>query len=257
MKAVAVLCVALFVALSAEKGMTTKTDKFDCTQTNAVFPGKWDTDKKGEAKELMNNDCTEAVRIQIQEEMNAAMKYMSMGAYFSRASVNRPGFAKLFFDAASEERGHSIKLISYLLNRGELTLDISKLLDPAKQVETKKFEWTSTGPTDEGAGVKALKDALDLESKVTEKIRYVIKVCEAPDQVATFKPDLRNDFKLPTGINNMPGFNDYELVDYLTGEFLTEQYKGERELAGKISTLGKLIKQHKELGEWMFDKTLL
>ena len=50
------------------------------------------------------------------------------GAHFSKDTVNRPGFAKLFFEAASEEREHAIKIISYLLMRGELTSDITELI---------------------------------------------------------------------------------------------------------------------------------
>jgi len=45
--------------------------------------------------------------------------------------VNRPGFAKIFFDSASEERDHAIKIIGYLLMRGGLTKDLSQLIrDP-------------------------------------------------------------------------------------------------------------------------------
>lgn len=69
------------------------------------------------------------MRSQIQEELKAAMQYMAMGAYFSRDTVNRPGFAKMFFEAATEERGHAIKLIEYLLMRGELTSSVSKLIN--------------------------------------------------------------------------------------------------------------------------------
>jgi ferritin heavy chain len=50
------------------------------------------------------------------------------GAHFSRDTINRPGFAKLFFEAASEERQHAIKIISYLLMRGELTSEIRQLI---------------------------------------------------------------------------------------------------------------------------------
>ena len=34
----------------------------------------------------------------------------------------------MFFDAASEEREHAMKLIEYLLMRGELTTDVTTLL---------------------------------------------------------------------------------------------------------------------------------
>lgn len=46
-------------------------------------------------------------------------------------------------------------------------------------------------------------------------------------------------------------------MDYLTGDFLDEQLKGQRDLAGKISTLGKLVGKHGALGEFLFDKKLL
>lgn len=88
----------------------------------------------------------------------------------------------------------------------------------------KKLEWES--------GVDALEDALKLEAQVTRSIRDVIKTCEGD-------------------------VNDYHLVDYLTGEFLEEQYNGQRELAGKISTLRKMMKTHGTIGEFMYDKKLL
>lgn len=68
------------------------------------------------------------MRSQVQEELKAAIQYLAMAAHFSRDTINRPGFAKLFFESASEEREHAIKLISYLLMRGELTSDVSSLL---------------------------------------------------------------------------------------------------------------------------------
>lgn len=76
----------------------------------------------------MVEPCTESMRKQVQEELKAAMQYMAMGAHFSKDVINRPGFAKLFFEAASEERQHAIKLISYLLMRGGLTSEVSNLI---------------------------------------------------------------------------------------------------------------------------------
>jgi len=152
------------------------------------------------------------------------MQYLAMGAHFSRDTVNRPGFAQMFFDAASEERDHANKLISYLLMRGGLTSKVSSLIKTV--IEPEILEWKS--------GLQALKDALQLESKVTKKIRNVIEVCEDGSE-----------------------YNDYHLVDYLTGEFLEEQYKGQRDLAGKISTLDKMIDKHGGLAEFLFDKKLM
>lgn len=48
-----------------------------------------------------------------------------------------------------------------------------------------------------------------------------------------------------------------QLVDYLTGTYLEEQYHGQRELAGKISTLDKLVNAKADIGEFLYDKKLL
>lgn len=53
---------------------------------------------------------------------------MAMGAHFLRDSINRPGFGKMFMHSATEEREHAMKLISYLLMRGELTKEVSTLI---------------------------------------------------------------------------------------------------------------------------------
>lgn len=103
-------------------------------------------------------------------EINASMTYLAMGAHFAKDTVNRPGFSEFFFKAAAEEREHGMKLIEYLLMRGQLAKgegEISKLItikNPDKKV------WVSA--------VEALKDALATEAKVTESIRRVITACE-------------------------------------------------------------------------------
>lgn len=94
------------------------------------------------------------------------------GAHFARDAINRPGFSKIFIEAANEEREHAIKIIEYLLMRGQLTSDVSKLLKfPLKPI---REEWNS--------GVEALTDALNLESQVTRNIREIIMTCESPKE---------------------------------------------------------------------------
>ena len=66
----------------------------------------------------MEEGCVKAVRRQIQKEFDAAIIYLQMAAHFSKDTVNLPGFAKFFFESASEEREHGTKLIEYLLMRG-------------------------------------------------------------------------------------------------------------------------------------------
>ncbi|EZA47606.1 hypothetical protein DMN91_012407 [Ooceraea biroi] len=192
-------------------------DGLKCTLKPADIPTSWID---------MVDPCIKIMESQVKTEIEAAMTYLAMGAHFARDTINRPGFSKFFIESASEEREHAMKIIEYLLMRGQLTNDVSKLLKfPLKPI---REEWNS--------GVEALADALNLEAQVTRSIREIITTCENP--------------------KSQP-FNDYHLVDYLTSDFLDEQYKGQRDLAGKVSTLGKMMQTHGPLGEFLFDKKLL
>mgnify|MGYP006344222229 CR=1 FL=1 len=108
-----------------------------------IFPGKAPPFTISKGWLTMKDSCIESMKRQIQTEVNASMYYLSMGAYFSRDvvclffenllylwlffliliyfEVNRPGFANMFFEAASEERQHAMKLIEYLLMRTEIS----------------------------------------------------------------------------------------------------------------------------------------
>lgn len=203
----------------------------------------------------MKKGCVEATEDQIKKEITASLKYLSYGAYFSQDNVNRPGYAKFFFDAASEEREHAHKLIEYLQMRGRYfdiqdtiisNINIGKLVKESEKATALGLDHTwmkSPEPRANGlsAGMEAMRTALKMEYAVTESIRNLIISCEAE------KLEGKND----------ETFNDYHFVDYLTAEFLTEQYKGKRDIAGKISTLGKMIKNNgAELADFMFDKSL-
>jgi ferritin heavy chain len=189
----------------------------------------------------MQTRCINAMRNQITTEIDASNKYLQLGAYFSRETINRPGFAHFFFEAAKEEREHASKLVSYLLMRGRLsdTEESDDLTEIFKFIDEYKLEIYEEKAY---SGLSALKKALKMEQSVTESIKKLIATCES-EPVDKKKPPTTN--------------NDYHLVDYLTSDFLTEQYEGERQLAGFISTLTKLMGQNKEIGEFMFDKTLL
>nr|CAD7427356.1 unnamed protein product [Timema monikensis] len=215
------------VVLIAAIYVQTSTAKLQCQLAQGNIPTKWIT---------MVDPCIKKMREQVQVELRAAVSYLAMGAHFSKDTVNRPGFAKIFFDAASEEREHAIKIIEYLLMRGELTSKVGHLI---KNPMPAKESWET--------GVEALKDALGLETDVTVKIRDIIKECETPT----------NKCKDGVDCEQMYDFNDYHLVDYLTGDFLEEQYRGQRDLAGKASTLEKMMKTQGALGEFLFDKKLL
>ncbi|XP_055384863.1 ferritin subunit [Condylostylus longicornis] len=195
-----------------------------CEAPNPTLPNAWID---------MTSGCITAVRDQIQKEIDASFQYLAMGAHFSRDTVNRPGFADFFFDSAKEEREHAQHLIDYLTMRGQLTGEISSLIKIPTHMKTK---WNH--------GVDALTDALNLEAQVTKSIKGVIEKCESD-----IAADSENN-------NKKIKVNDYHLVDYLTGVYLEEQHHGQRELAGKLSTLSKMMKHHGEIGEFLFDKTL-
>ncbi|XP_076293518.1 ferritin 1 heavy chain [Lasioglossum baleicum] len=212
--------------------------------------GKWvDMDKKIGKWVDMESDCAKQLWSQVNKEIEAAITYLSMGVHFAKDTNHRPGFSKFFFEAANEERGHAIKIIEYFLMRGQLISKETQILnyqnnqtnhnDHSNQKDQKKqkhqnnqIEKLTFVPLE--SGVHALEEALKLEAKVTDSIREIIKTCE-----------------------NVHSFNDYHLVDYLTTDFLDEQYKGMRDLAGKISTLNKMMGTHGPLGEFLFDKKLL
>jgi ferritin heavy chain len=178
----------------------------------------------------MKSSCVSRTREQIKTEIGASMDYLSMAVHFSKDSINRPGFAKLFFDAAGEEREHAYKLIEYLSMRGEYMTD-----DLAGTFDLTKFVVGTKDTEKELKGIDALKRALEMEKKVTKSIRELIEVCEKEEEM-----------------------NHYHFVDYLTGEFLEEQYKGQRDIAGKLSTLSKMMgNQGEQISEFLFDKQLL
>lgn len=207
MKSVVFLVVVLYVATCSGK-----VDKLQC-DVRSIFTLPTGTSD-------MDDMCVGAVKRQIQDELNASMKYLSIGAHFSRDTVQRPGFAHFFFQSATEKREHVIKLIEYLL----LRMPASQIADQIRVNPPNVETWN---------GTEALEAALETETQITKKIKYVIKVCEA-----------RN--------------NDYHMVDYLTADFLTKQYHDQRNLAEKISTLKKMTVSEalESIGEFLFDKQL-
>jgi ferritin len=154
--------------------------------------------KENEAKEFidMKNKCVEETEKQIKKEVTAAMKYLSMAAYFSRDNVNRPGFAKMFFEAASEEREHAYKLIEYLAMRGRYMNDntgtsksfgtkvaggFSELVRDAAGASALGLGNELKSLDDAGdstSGLVALQNALKMEVAVTKSIRQLVKDCE-------------------------------------------------------------------------------
>ena len=115
------------------------------------------------------------------------------------------------------------------------------------------------------SGSVALTSALNLEHNVTQHIKSVIKECEESPRDSIDK-DYTNDYHVSEFLTFFfkkflipyrSVFNSniiFQLVDYLT-DFLGEQYKSMRDIAGKISTLRKMH-QNERLGEFLFDQQL-
>lgn len=92
----------------------------------------------------MSRGCIKEMRRQIQAEIDASIQYMAMGAHFAKDTINRPGFSEFFFKSAGEEREHAGKLIEYLLMRGQLTDDVSNLIQVNVSVCTAYLLFLST-----------------------------------------------------------------------------------------------------------------
>ncbi len=162
------------------------------------------------------------MRRQVQNEFSAAMQYLLMSAHFARDDISLDGVAKLFSEHADEEREHGKKLLEYLQMRGDAEtsasgLSFSPMLD--------KRTWADAE--------EALRDALDMEKKVSGSIKKLVDVCE--------------NFNAP----------DYHAADWLAGQWLEEQLKGQRKLAGLINSLNTFRRDHEELADWMFSNQLL
>jgi len=170
------------------------------------------------------NGCASAIRKQVKVEFEAAMQYLLMGAYFDQDDVNLPGFSRIFFEHADEERQHGMKFIEYLRFRGGDTT--SDFLENGKiEPILGKYIWSD--------GTEALRDALKMEKHVSGNIKNMIDSCD--------------------GV----GGNDYYSADWLTGTWLDEQLSGQRQLAGHINTLENFRAGHEELADWMFSNQLM
>lgn len=178
-----------------------------------------------------NQTCMAAITDHIKFEFAAAFKYLYMGAVFGQYIKERPGMAKFFFEAASEERGHAIQMMDYLNMRG---FDYNEAF-----TFSQNDLWKVNGAlvTDE-AGLlslkikQALQEAVDMEIDVTKRILQVVAKCA----------------------------DDYHAADVFTNPILEEQYTGLRKLQGAVKIYDNLVRGHSnnvELAELIFDKKVI
>jgi len=168
--------------------------------------------------ETYSVECATAIKNHVKLEFSASLQYLVMGAFFGQDNINLFGFSDLFYKSAGEERTHGLKFIEYLRMRGHIEEDFFTGLKP----ELGRASWENAE--------EALRDALAMEKKVTSAIKKLIDVCEK---------------------------EDYFSADWLTGEWLDEQLRGQRDLSGMINTFTTFRRDYESLADWMFDRHLL
>lgn len=139
----------------------------------------------------MRVPCIQKTVAQIGCEVRASLEYLKFGAYWSMDNMNRPGFAKFFFESSSEEREHAIKLIEYMNMRGAHHPGAAKKVNTLKELEPLlkhaenceifkdiKDVCTVDFNNNNITGAVALNCALQMEMAVTKHITEVIKQCE-------------------------------------------------------------------------------
>lgn len=201
-----------------------------------------------EVRQNFEESINDEIVKQIQRELTASYVYQSYASFFGRADVALPGFQKFFSGASKEERDHAQKLIDYVNQRGGHaqfdSIDLSTACDamadagilsaPRSRPCICEFVWTKSnnecGRDQEGQyGLQAMEDALSLERFVNEKLLNLHRMADDA--------------------------GDAHLTHILEHEFLEEQVRSIRELAGYVTRL-RSFKTNYALGEYMFDQKL-
>ncbi|XP_013791246.1 soma ferritin-like [Limulus polyphemus] len=162
----------------------------------------------------LDDRCVSAIQRQINEEMHASLVYMNMAAHFGSNSVGRKGFSTFFKHSSDEEREHAQKLIDYINKRSGKVIALDIKMP-------NKDTWEN--------GMEALEDALNMEKHVNNKLHHIHHMA---DRLC----------------------NDPHMMDFIEGEFLTEQVISINELKTYTSQLGAM---NDGMGEYLFDRQLL
>jgi len=176
--------------------------------------------------------CEKAIQGHIKYELDAAFKYLAMGAHFAQESVNRRGIAKFLLGAASEERSHAILMLDYLNKRGIQLQGSNNEYNYNLLTKPEVFKNKLLGTFDYK---EALTEALKMELEVTQKIYNVIEKCA----------------------------DDFHGADVFTNPILDEQHEGVRHLQGAIKVFNNLMEgaennaAFKRYAEYTFDMQLL
>jgi len=117
---------------------------------------------------MLNEKMKKALNDQVNEEFYSAYLYLSMSAYFSKIGLK--GFANWMMVQYKEEVDHGMKMLNYILSRGEeVKLQIIK--EPPN-------EWESP--------LQVFEETLKHEQHITERINYLIDIAEEVKDRATY-----------------------------------------------------------------------
>ena len=116
---------------------------------------------------MVSNKLETAINEQINAEFWSAYLYLSMSVHFANKGL--PGFANWFKVQFQEEQDHAMKLINYLIAKGNKIT-----LKPIEEVTT---SWDSL--------LAAFEDTLAHERVVTGMINNLVRIARSEDDYAT------------------------------------------------------------------------
>ena len=161
--------------------------------------------------------------------LERSYQYLLSAAYFNNYQTNRAGFAKLFKKLSDEAWEKSIDIIKHVTMRGDV-MDFARR-SAHDNAENRNF-------TVELHELESLAKALDTQKELAERAFYI------------HKEATRNNDKL----------HDPEITQYLEEEFIEDQAKAIRNLAGHTTDLKKFITanngQDLSLALYLFDEYL-
>ncbi|WP_248804700.1 ferritin, partial [Escherichia coli] len=160
--------------------------------------------------------------------LERSYEYLLSAAYYNNYQTNRAGFSKLFKKLSDETWAKTIEIIKHITTRGGV-MDFSRR--SVKESVKKNY-------TVELHEVESLAKALDTQKELAERAFYI------------HREATRNSEQL----------HDPEVAQYLEEEFIEDQAKCIRDLAGHTADLKKFIASNKgqdlSLSMYLFDEYL-
>ncbi len=117
---------------------------------------------------MLDEKMKKALIDQINEEFYSAYLYLSMSAYLHKIGLK--GFANWMFVQYKEEVDHGMKMLNYVISRGE-NVKLQEIKEPPD-------EWDSP--------LQVFEDTLKHEQHITERINYLVDIAEEVKDRATY-----------------------------------------------------------------------